>query len=217
MFGEYKKVTEADRASAWQMDSSSDEVKEIATRELDMHENYMRRTLTKRFKYCQKYDPFTDEDLVKFAYSLAIDCRTSGPYKHLLKNLDAYLYEMPYANTGVAFSGQAEVAKTLVGRQHNKFVEFQNMSLDVSDKLLNGMLVNSKIINKGALKYVLNAWKKDASLSHLLSRLYGIEKFIEEFGVMPRSLNRRFYEDSVSIGMARLHHGAKRLKRALFP
>ena len=208
-----KKVVEADRELAWENDRSAENVKKIAINELDMHENYMRRMLTKRFKYCTKYDPFINEELVGFVYSLSAECRTSRVYEHILRDLDEYLLELPYANTGISFSGKVEKNNQLVKKQHNKSYEFLELYDDVKAILQAGKLIENNIIDAKALKYLLTIWPADVSLSALVSRLYGIEIFIQRFNVyVPLQDKSIISEYAAAIG-ARAYFYMKKFKR----
>ena len=209
----YKKVIEEDRALAWETDHSNQNVHRIAINELDRHENYMRRMLTKRFKYCNKYDPFTYEDLVIFVYSLSVQCRTTNVYKYLLSELDHYLVELPCANTGISFSGRVENNNKFDKKQHNKSYELLGMYEKVKDVLEGGKLLENNIIEAKALRYLLARWNKDESLGSLVSRLYDIELFIRRFNVNPVfNENDVFHEYAAGLG-GRVYSYLKTLKR----
>ncbi len=186
----YKKIIELDRAEAWANDITGPIIKTAAQNELDMHENYMRRMLTKRFSFCHKYDPFANVDLVKFVYSLSPKYRNIKCYQYLLQNIDQFLYELPWDKTKKSFSGIKETNNLLAQKQHNKWLDFLEFYEEVRFKLLKGHLAQNNILNYKALEYVLSSWKKNIKLSHLISRLYGIELFIEKYNLSINGLNK---------------------------
>jgi asparagine synthase (glutamine-hydrolysing) len=186
-YGQFKRTIAGDRALAWITDCSGSAVKQIAIRELNGHENYMRRMLTKRFKYCKKYDPFTDIHLVTFAYSLSPICRNDNIYAHILKRVDRYLYEMCWARTGISFSGAREPDHSLVECQHTKANDLLRLYDRIAGSLMRGMLVHSNIVSKPAMEYILRLWKKKCSFSMVVSKLYIIELLIRKYNLdVPR-------------------------------
>lgn len=187
----YKKIIELDRAKAWANDITKPVMKAVAQNELDMHENYMRRMLTKRFKFCNKYDPFANIDLVKFMYSLSPKCRNIKCYKHLLQNINQFLFDLPWDKTKKSFSGITETNNLFVQNQHNKFHDFLEFYEEMKFKLLKGYLVNNNILNYKTLEYVLSLWEKNIKLSSLISKVYGIELFIEKHNLNVNALKKK--------------------------
>jgi len=177
-FAHHKNTVEADRALAWLTDSGD----AVAQSELDMHENYMRRMLTKRFKYCHKYDPFTNPKLAEFVYSLDPKCRTDETYDYLLKQIDPFLHAFPWARTGASFTGAVDT-KNYAKNQHNKKQGYQLLHQTVSETLLNGELCAKNVLNKSAVKCLLGAWKKDPLHSVIVSKIFGIELLIKESNI----------------------------------
>jgi len=217
-FHKYRKAkaqVEKSRASAWSTDASPRAVKAIAQNELDQHENYMRRMLTKNFRYCHKYDPFTDPSLVKYVYSIDARDRTSLPYKDLLRSLDHFLYELPYANTGVSFSGEQKSENDLIVNTHSKPKQFQEFYAEVSNVLLNGSLVRHNVLSQSSLTLLLRYWKTDESLSSLVSRLYGVELFVRKFGIDVPDLHETVFSRLVLLLLSNIHHINRRAKSTI--
>ena len=213
-YEKFKKIIEDDRALAWISDCSSPRVKRIAILELSAHENYMRRMLSKQFKYCKKYDPFVDIPLVSFVYSLSPTCRNNSVYAHLLKRIDRYLYEMCWARTGLSFSGSREHDDSLVQCQHTKADDLLRLYDTIAACLTTGRLVQSNIINKSAIEYILQLWKKNCSFSTLVSKLYIVELLIKKYELDVPYLNSRPRNKAVEYFGSRFYHLAKRAKRA---
>lgn len=215
LYKHYRTIAEDDRSLAWKKDLSSSSVKKVAINELDMHENYMRRMLTKRFPYCEKHDPFTSSKLVEFVYSLSADCRNSKVYELLLGQLDESLVELPYANTGMSFSGNAEKNKRLKKNAHNKYSDFLKLYDKASELLKNGQLVERNIINRGAIQSLFDAWVKDPGLSSLVSRLYCIELFIQKFNVEVAQQETIWLSDNFSRVGGRTYASIRAVKKFL--
>ena len=191
LYRQHKTIIDFDRSQAWVTDGSKQNTKRTAIIELDMHENCLRRMLTKRFKFANKYIPFAYVDLVKFVYSLSPNCRNDKIYSYLLKKIDKFLYDLPYANTGRSFTGIREKDHSLTQKQHNKLSDYLKFYDKIKCHLLNGYLKNNNVINKNALDHVLTLWPKDIKLSMLLSKLYSIELFINSFDLEVPSLDKR--------------------------
>ena len=212
----YKKVIERDREQAWITDRSKQEVKAIAINELDMHENYMRRMLTKRFRFCKKYDPYTNNGLVQFVYSISPVCRNDKVYAHILEQTDRFLYELPWAKTGISFSG-IEENDNFCEKQHDKLRDFLNFYDEIRDCLLGGNLVRNNIINKEAVDYILSLWPRDWNLSAVLSKLYGIELFINRFDLDVPMLSKKQISHVEAFLAARCYNMLKKLKNRCSP
>jgi len=98
-----------DRATAWESEPSSEDWIRC---ELDGQENYMRRMIGHAMdyirQYCSLHQAFTSETVVRFMWSLSPELRRDHIYHCLLEDLDARLFSLPWARTGVAPNGNIE-------------------------------------------------------------------------------------------------------------
>lgn len=90
--------------------------------ELDMQENYMRRMICHAMDYvrqfCRLHQAFTSDKVVSYIWSISPDCRNDRTYDFLLKDLDPWLYSLPWARTGVALDGSRESDVSLTKAYH---------------------------------------------------------------------------------------------------
>ena len=204
-----------DRSQAWAMDQSGNAEKLVARNELCHEENFLRRVLTKNFPFCNKYDPFANVELVEFIYSLSAECRNDIIYERTLKKLDDFLYDLPWARTGFSFSGRKESDGSVKENFSPMTKDILAYHDEISDRLLNGQLVNANILNRGALEQLFSMWCSDADLPLLISRLNGIELLISEYNLLVESLPESRFSGRVSRWWAHSYGVAKRARRKL--
>lgn len=187
VFQKNKSILEKDRASAWVTDR---EQSEIIKNELDMQENYMRRMISHAMNCIRTFtnlrQAFTSKDIVSYVFSIAPFCRNSDIYFEIFKIVDPYLSEIPWARTGISPSRQVNHINEPYKKDYHDYDNwFFN---DYKDKLemilFKGHLINSKIINKGELKYLHDFWRnQNIYLSQLFTKIYIIELFIKKYNI----------------------------------
>ncbi|MEM7082342.1 MAG: asparagine synthase-related protein [Pseudomonadota bacterium] len=206
------RIVSDDRALAWSTDQSPPGT--IAVNELDMNENYLRRMLTKRFAHCHKYDPFCYPPLAEFVYSLDVVNRTDDVYRHLLKNLDPFLHDYPWARTGVSFSGRVDESGALF-RQHSKQRDYLKLREMFADLLFDGALCQQGVINASALRSVMSLWPKDLTLSTVVAKLAAIEILVQRYDVEVESETSTPWSRLQNTLGSRAYGTAKRMRQWL--
>jgi asparagine synthase (glutamine-hydrolysing) len=186
LYRENKPIVDNDRSLAWIFDP---EQSGIIKNELDMQENYMRRMISHAMNCIRSFtnlrQAFTSEELVSYMFSINPYCRNFDTYFNVLGKLDQFLLEVPWARTGISPSGSLnEVDKDYKKEYHNYdewfFAEFKGK---VTYTLLNGKLLRNNIICVKPVSKLLNDWSKTKSVGQLLSKLYVVELFIQQYNL----------------------------------
>lgn len=119
LFEECLRLSTLDRQLAWFRER--DWSRHIIA-ELDLQENYMRRMISHAMNYimrfCHLEQAFTSDKTVSTMWSYSPICRQTEVYYRLLEKLDPFLFDLPWARTGVAPSGNIEKDKTLKTTYH---------------------------------------------------------------------------------------------------
>lgn len=214
-YGRFCRDLDYGRSQAWAMDQSDNAEKLVARNELCHEENFLRRVLTKKFPFCEKYDPFANVELVKFIYSLSADCRNDRIYERTLKKLDSFLYDLPWARTGSSFGGNKESDGSVKENYSPMKKDILAYKDEVGSRLLNGQLVKANIINRGALEQILSVWCSDTDLSQMISRLNGIELLISEYELFVEPLPESRFANAISGWWAYSYGVAKRARKRI--
>jgi len=119
LFQDALRTAQADRETAWCAEADRS-VHVIA--ELDSQENYMRRMISHAMNYlarfCRLEQAFTAEKTVRTMWSYSPVCRQTEVYFHLLEKLDPFLFDLPWARSGVAPSRRVESDPALTTAYH---------------------------------------------------------------------------------------------------
>ena len=181
---------EKDRAIAWEgcLDYPA------AIVELDQQENYMRRMIAQAMDYLRQYarleQVFTAPKTVATMWAYAPEARVAEVYFHLLAGLDAFLYNLPDANTGIAPSGLSE-PDPILRKSFHQFGKWcrRDLSENILDTLHSPALARSGIFNMYVVKNLTNWWLREEmdewGATERVTNLVGIALLIERFGLQP--------------------------------
>jgi asparagine synthase (glutamine-hydrolysing) len=161
-FEECLRLATADRQLAWC--TEPDCSKHIIT-ELDSQENYMRRMIAHAMNYilqfCRLEQSFTADKTVRTMWSYSPICRQTEVYYRLLEKLDPFLFDLPWARTGVAPSGNIENDTSLKKTYHEwgRWLR-QGRHKELQDLVRHSGLSSMNVFNMSQVHQCFNLWRK---------------------------------------------------------
>jgi asparagine synthase (glutamine-hydrolysing) len=134
--------------------------------ELDAQENYMRRMIGHAMNYilrfCHLEQAFTADKTVKTMWSYSPVCRQTEVYYRLLENLDPFLFDVPWARTGVAPSGKVEKDFSLKKDYHQwgRWLR-EGRRKELKNLLYDGHLSTLNVFNMSQVRQCFKIWCRE--------------------------------------------------------
>jgi len=188
--GECLRLAESDRKLAWA--SEPDCSNHIIT-ELDAQENYMRRMISHAMNYvmrfCHLEQSFTSDKCVSTMWSYSPICRQTEVYFRLFEKLDPFLFNLPWARTGIAPSGTREKNMELETSYHKWGCWMrQGKRFELKKLVCEGGLSELGIFNMSQIKQCYSAWLKEpldsVGLTETILQLASIELLRRRFDIV---------------------------------
>jgi asparagine synthase (glutamine-hydrolysing) len=188
--GECLQLAESDRSVAW---SSEPDCSTHVIVELDAQENYMRRVISHAMNYviqfCHLEQAFTADKTVSTMWSYSPICRQTEVYFRLFEKLDRFLFNLPWARTGIAPSGDKEQDISLAVNYHNWGIWMrQGKHRDLKQLVCDGGLSELGIFNMSQVRRCFSDWLKQPSesvgLTETILQLATIELFRRRFDLV---------------------------------
>jgi asparagine synthase (glutamine-hydrolysing) len=181
------RAAQADRETAWcaEADRSTHVVAE-----LDSQENYMRRMIAHAMNFiatfCRLEQAFTAEKTVRTMWSFSPICRQTEVYFRLLEKLDPFLFDLPWARSGVAPSGKREHDPALTRTYHEwgRWLR-EGRRKDLKALVIDGGLAGLGVLDMSQVRRCFKHWCKEATdsigLTETILQLAGIELLRRRF------------------------------------
>ncbi len=207
---------ESDRKLAW---STEPDGSQHVIIELDKQENYMRRMIGHAMNYimnfCRLEQAFTAERTVETMWSYSPVCRQSEVYFRLFEMLDPFLYDLPWARTGIAPSGKTETDKSLTTRyQHWGAWLRDGKANELRELIVDGGLGELGIFNMAQVRSIYRTWRSLPSeatdYTQTILKLAGIELLRRRYEITGAGDRTGFIDRMLSLGISR----GKKLSRA---
>ena len=183
------KSAESDRKLAWS--SEPDWSAEVIC-ELDLQENYMRRLIGHAMNYvmnfCRLEQAFTAVQTVETMWSYAPFCRQTEVYFHLLEILDSFLFNLPWARSGIAPSGKVEADGTLKTTYHHwgRWLR-EGRASDLKELIVGGGLAGLGVFDMAQVRSIYRLWLEQPAnalnYTETILKLAGIEMLRRRFGI----------------------------------
>ncbi len=197
---------ENDRQLAWSTEPAS--LKHIVA-ELDAQENYMRRMIGHAMNYLACFSrleqSFTASRTVRTMWSYAPICRQTEVYFRLLKKLDPFLYELPWARNGIAPSGASEEDPTLTISYHEwgRWLR-EGRREELKELVCNSGLAELGIFNMSQVCKCFDHWLEQPldsiGRTEAILQLAGIEILRRRYGLVSSGDCTDFIDKMISLG-----------------
>ena len=161
--------------------------------ELDSQENYMRRMISHAMNYvllfCGLQQSFTSDKTVSTMWSYSPICRQAEVYHRLFEKLDHFLFNLPWARTGVAPSGNMEKDSSLKTTYHEWGGWLrQRRQRELKELICHGKLSELNVFNMSQVRQIYNLWRKEPAesiaLNETILKLASIELLRRRFDLV---------------------------------
>jgi asparagine synthase (glutamine-hydrolysing) len=187
--------------------------------EIEAQCHYMRRMLNPCMETISEnvpfYQAFTDLKFYSFVWSLDISLRNDSIYSHVLKRLNPFLSELPWARTGIPY-GKSGMPDSFLKR-HHRYSEILNFEL--IDRLEESIFRNDFFSNNksllGLIKNIKRNPQNNIDFLEKLTYISSLSIFIEsnkDSLVIPK-INNSFVDYLLTVWYYKLKTGFRSIKK----
>jgi asparagine synthase (glutamine-hydrolysing) len=183
-------LAEGDRKLAW---CTEPDCSRHIVVELDSQENYMRRMISHAMNYvlnfCRLQQSFTSDETVSTMWSYSPICRQAEVYHRLFEKLDHFLFNLPWARTGIAPSGSMEKDLSLKTAYHEwgRWLR-QRWQRELKELICDGGLSELGVFNMSQVHQIYSLWRKEQidsiALNETMLKLASIELLRRRFDLV---------------------------------